>query len=572
MKPTSVVPGLAVVAAILWVAPLSCGSTEPPEPPKTPAASVTPAAATSEVTGGAFADVTAAAGVSFLHHEFTGELLAVGAGAVVFDFDDDGDQDLYVADSEGPSSLFRNDGNGAFTDVAAVAGLDDPHGRGNGGCAADYDNDGDQDLYATNYGSSKLYANDGDGTFSEVTGPAGIDQDDETHRTTGCAWGDYDRDGHLDLVVARHIPEEQLEMLFQRVQVTAVGGVTLFRNRGDGTFEDTTPLLGDTAAPRSGMYDVDRGNVWGAGFQPGWVDFDNDGDPDLYVVNDMGPRIQPNVLWRNEGLADDGFWSFADVSTGSGADQRIDGMALAVGDYDLDGFLDFYMTDIGDNVLLKNNGDGARFTDTTKEAGVGIGMVGVKQRVTWGAMFFDYDNDGLEDLYVVSGHLRVRGFTEDYDYEREQPNVLLRNNGDGTFTNVSRQSGADDPGIGRGGVFLDFDDDGCLDLFVVNYGQRARLFRNECDSGNNWLVFETVGTASNRNGIGARITVESGGRTQIREVSGGSSHMGQNMLGAHFGLGKATVADSVKITWPSGVEQTLTAVAANQRLRVTEPE
>lgn len=199
-------------------------------------------------------------------------------------------------------------------------------------------------------------------------------------------------------------------------------------------------------------------------------------------------------------------------------------------------------------------------------------LVGFKERVAWGTAFLDYDNDGLEDLYVVSGYSRPGAIQAVLpDSEKEQPNVLLRNNGDGTFEDVSFKSGADDPGVGRGGVYLDFNNDGCLDLFVGNLGQRAKLFQNACDSGNEWLVVEAIGTESNRDAIGARITLDADGRRQIREIASGRSNMGQNMRAAHFGLGHASKADSVTIRWPSGVVQTLTDIDVNQKLTVIEP-
>ena len=202
------------------------------------------------------------------------------------------------------------------------------------------------------------------------------------------------------------------------------------------------------------------------------------------------------------------------------------------------------------------------------EAGAEIGLLGRRPRIAWGAMFLDYDNDADEDLYVVSGYLDAPQPRN----SKEQPNALLRNDGAGKFADVSGGSGADDDGIGRGGAYMDFDQDGCLDVIVVNYGQSARLFRNACDSGNSWLVVRPQGTTGNRDAIGAHITVEAGGVSQIRLISGGSSSMGQNMMAAHFGLGQASRVDSLTIRWPGGRVQTITDVPTNQVLQVTEPE
>ena len=341
----------------------------------------------------------------------------------------------------------------------------------------------------------------------------------------------------------------------------ALLGLSLFHNDG-GAFSNVTHLLGDTSGPSMGG---EAGNIYGAGFQPAWLDYDDDGDQDLYVVNDFGMRIQPNVLWRNDGRGDGG-WLFEDVSESSGAGVRMDGMGVAVGDYDMDGKFDMFLTNINDNVLLRNTGEGG-FVDTAPEAGAEIGLYGRKPRISWGAMFLDYDNDADEDLYVVSGWLDARPINP-----KEQPNALLRNDGTGRFANVSSSSGANDDGIGRGGAYLDFDGDGCLDVVVANYGQPARLFRNTCDADNAWLVIDPQGAASNRDGIGARITVTAGGMSQVRLISGGSSSMGQNMMAAHFGLGSASKVDSVAIRWPSGAVQTLADAPVNQLLVVTESE
>ena len=541
--------------------------------------------------GPVFRDATLESGVDFLHHKSEADFVDVGAGVIVLDFNNDGFQDIYITNSEGPNALYRNNGDGTFIDVAVAAGVDDPQSEGNGGCAADYDNDGDMDLYVTNFGFSKLFRNDNGRAFTHAT-DTGLEDSDRVHRSMGCAWGDYDRDGFLDLIVVRHVHKKNFKQPPDLQElVDALDHLVLYRNNGDGTFANVTALLGDPEDPtNAGPCSLitpsslpgrreSVGNIWGAGFQPGWMDFDNDGDLDLYVVNDFGAAVRPNVLWRNDGQGADGKWIFFDVSTcvpGSGAAVPMFGMGLAVGDYNLDGFLDLFITNIHNNVLLNNNGDGLTFTDATSEAGAGAGVVGGMDRVAWGTVFFDYDNDGDEDLYLVSGHLQG----SEAPNPEEQPNVLLRNDlrgdlrndGKGAFTDVSPASGADDPGIGRGGAFLDYNNDGCLDLFVANLRQKARLFENLCNSGNNWLVIRPVGAISNRDGIGARITVVAGGTTQTREVSAGASYMGQNMLEAHFGLGTAELADSVSIRWPSGRVQTLTNVTVNRRLIIVEPD
>ncbi len=543
-----------------------------------------------------FEEVGEQAGVDFTHYRDLLDIIPLGAGVVVFDYNGDGRQDIYVTstpdiaglapDTEGENALFRNNGDGTFTDVAAAAGVADADAKSNGGCAADYDNDGDQDLFVANWGASRLFRNDGNGKFTDAAESAGLSDPDGSYRSMGCAWGDYNSDGALDFVVVRHIDESNPDAFTKRLYFFDVRPLALFHNNGDGTFAEVTHLLGATANPS--RTEGDYGSVWGAGFQPAWVDFDNDGDPDLYIVNDFGEYIHPNVLWRNDGPAADGErsqdnslsiqerasppeWVFTDVSQASGAGAAMFGMGLAVSDYNSDGYLDMFVTNIGDNVLL-TTADGHTFRDAAADAGVASGEFRRQQRVSWGTVFFDYDNDGYEDLYVASGYLD----TDDIN-RREQPNLLFRNNGAGGFEDVSSISGAADWGTGRGVAYADFNGDGCLDVYVANLGRSAaagepaRLFRNRCAWGNNWLIVKTVGTASNRDGIGARITLTADGRRQIREITAGASNSSQNMLPAHFGLGQAGVVDELRIRWPSGAVQVLRDVKPNQALTVIEP-
>ena len=526
-----------------------------------------------------FVEVGGQAGVAFIHYRDLLDIIPLGAGVVVFDYNGDGLQDIYVTsspdfaglarDTMGDNALFQNNGDGTFTNVAESAGVSDAEAKGNGGCAADYDNDGDQDLFVASWGESKLFRNDGNGTFTDVAESAGLSDPDSTYRSMGCAWGDYDRDGALDFIVVRHIDESDPDAFTKRLYYFDVRPLALFHNDGDGTFSEVTYLLGATSSPSrtEGAY----GNVWGAGFQPAWLDFDNDEDLDLYIINDFGEYIHPNVLWRNDGPDGGDGWSFTDVSESSGTGTAMFGMGVAVSDYNSDGYLDVFVTNIADNVLLTTN-DGSTFRDAAAVAGIAYGEFRRQQRVSWGTVFLDYDNDGYEDLYVASGYLD----TDDIN-RRQQPNLLFRNNGSGTFENVSPISGAADWGTGRGVAYADFNGDGCLDLYVVNLGhsasagEPARLFQNRCAWGNNWLIVKTVGTASNRDGIGARIVSIADGRTQLREIAAGASYSSQNMLPAHFGLGQADVVDELRIQWPSGTLQILRDVAPNRVLTVVEP-
>ena len=516
-----------------------------------------------------FEDVAAQAGVAFSHYRDT-RLYNLGGGAAAGDFDGDGKLDIFVTNSDGPNALFRNLGDGTFEDVALRVGLAGPAPSANGAGWADYDNDGDLDLFVSTYGDSRLYRNDGppEFAFTDMTSYAGVSDPDPSYRTTGVSWGDYDGDGLLDLMTVRHytVPFPDAFRLSEDLSYITKP-LSLYHNNGDGTFSNVTELLGQPTRYPS--------NVRGIGFKPGFLDYDNDGDLDIYVVNDFGELAIPNVLWRNDGPSENG-WLFADVSDDSRSDLAIHGMALAVGDYDNDEDLDLYVTNIGASRMLRNEGDGT-FSNQTGNAGVGRGAIDgaipTELNVGWGAGFLDFDNDGLLDLYMVAGFLD----TDPDGNPAIQPNALFVNNGDGTFDDISPLSGVDDPGIGRDLVIADFNEDGCLDIFLVNMGNEwhdpgvARLFQNVCDHGNNWLSIRTVGAASNRDGIGARVRVTTGETVQIREVGASQGHMSHHVQPVHFGLGKASVADLVEVRWPSGRVQRLVEVAANQSITLAEP-
>jgi hypothetical protein len=496
-----------------------------------------------------FRNVTSAANLHFIPRRGN-DLMPIAGGVAVGDCDGDDRLDIFVPNHAGPNALFRNRGDGTFEDIAMAAGIADRTGRGDGACLGDYDNDGDLDLYITNYGPNRFFRNQGDCSFVDQTAEAGVT---DGSRGTGCSWGDFDADGFLDLYVSSHLEESDPSVFITRRFDSARRSDRLFRNRGDGTFEDATRFLGQASL------------LTGAGFGASFVDYDNDGDSDVYLVNDFGREVQPNVLWRNDGPRPEG-WRFEDVSAASGARIGIFGMGLAIGDYDTDGLLDFYVTNIGRNVLLRARGGGT-FEDRTQQAGVGRELLGDRFSVGWGTAFFDYDNDSDLDLYLVAGYLDSDPLTNPI----EQPNALFRNRGNGTFEDVSDVSGADDAGYGRGLALADFNRDGHLDLLVVNLGQGLVLLENSGRGGGHWLEVKLVGTTSNRDGIGARLAASAGGRTLIREVTAGDSHMSQSDLTVHFGLGSATSVDQLRIDWPSGIVQTLRNVGADQRLVVSEP-
>ncbi|MDP7627766.1 MAG: FG-GAP-like repeat-containing protein [SAR202 cluster bacterium] len=513
-----------------------------------------------------FKDVSQAVGFNFKHTDASPIHVDLGAGVVVFDLDNDNVDEIYVINSEGANALFKQDENHRFRDVGGTFGLDDIESWGNSGCAGDIDNDGFPEIYVANYGASKLFHNRQGSGFEDITYISGLSEEDLTVRAMGCAWSDYDGDGLLDLVILRHYHEWKPHLASSLDFQAAIRPLKLFHNLGGSKFEDVTDLLGDTTFPVDYEKGTQAGNVWGAGFQPVWADFDDDGDQDLYIVNDFGFAIQRNVMWRNDGLGLNGTWEFKDVSNGSGSDLGIFGMGAALGDYDLDGDLDLYITNIGQNVHLRNDGE-MNFVDSTNESGTGIPNIGVHLRVSWGAVFFDYDNDGDEDLYVVSGDFRGISKFMSTTY---QPNALLQNRGDGTFIDISSISDSDDVNSGRSVATIDFNDDGCLDLVLTNFDGSAALLENTCNYGNNWLKVKLRALNSNNDAIGAKLEINANGRKQIRQVGTGSGSLGQGPLISHFGLGETSILDSVVVIWPGGKRQELRDVAPNQTLQILE--
>lgn len=499
--------------------------------------------------GDLFTDVSASAGVSVLHDGDNLEDMGIGTGAAWFDYDNDGDQDLYMTMRDGPNMLFQNNG-GTFTNVAAAAGVADASGDGSGVAVADYDNDGDKDMYLANSLGDAFYENNGDGTFTNIFVGSGLETSGN-RRGTSASWGDYDKDGFLDLYVAHHEPMQTSGIPDDNTQAQDY----LYHNNGDGTFTDVSSLLGVAREGQS--------------FIAAWNDFDNDGDLDLYKINDCPFEDTDTMrLWRNDGGTDGVTnWTFTQVSETFQADWCQNGMGIAVGDYDRDGDLDYFYSDNGADgsvppgekgragtVLLRN--DGSTFSEVTTSAGVHSAAW------SWGANFFDYDLDGWQDLYLAAGEMNNVANVE---------SELWVNDGDGTFTNTSDESGGlNDPARTRTSVYADYDEDGDPDMFLVNYGGNAKLFRNDNSNFNNWLIVDLQGTASNRDGIGSRLELQmSDGGTQIFETRSGSSLGGGDDLAAYFGLGNATVSN-LTITWPSGTVQNVGSIGVNQRILIVE--
>ena len=518
-----------------------------------------------------FVDVTTESGITFKHVSGASDrkfyLETMGSGAAFLDYDNDGDLDLYIVNGAplpgfemGPpptNVLYQNDGNGGFTESTKQAGVGDI-GYGMGCVAADYDNDGDTDLYVTNFGKNILYQNNGDGTFSDATVDAGVGNGEKW--SSSCAFVDYNHDGNLDLYVVNYLAydlttdqdwfDPRGRRIYSNPQVYAGVPDTLYRNNGDGTFTDVTR--------QTGVY-----NKTGKGLGVTCGDYDNDGRIDIYVANDT----TPNFLYRNSG---DG--RFVDIGPFAGAAYNEHGVAeggmgVDFGDYNNDGSLDIFVTNFSNetNTLYHNTADGT-LVDFTNIAGLGeVSFL----KLAFGTKFFDANNDGALDLFVANGHLYP---TESDALEYAQTDQLFLNTGKGDFVDVSEQSGEyfSVRMVGRGAAFGDYDNDGDTDIFVVNLNQEGVLLRNEGGNEHNWLAIKTVGVANNHDGIGARVEVVASSRSQMKEVQAGSSYLSGHDLRLIFGLGTETKAEMVKVTWPSGVVQTLVDVEANQLLLITE--
>ena len=556
-----------------------------------------------------FVDVTNEAGIRFQHSSGTRSSLLpedMGSGAGFADIDNDGDVDLYIVNISGPftqggeshkgnaNALYRNNGDGTFTDITRAAGVGH-QGYGMGCVFADYDGDADLDLYLTTYGENVLYRNNGNATFTDVTKAAGVGCE---LWSTGAAFADVDGDTDLDLYVCNYVTYD-LEQLEQMKEESLQSGKPVpsalnphvfepqdnvfYRNNGDGTFTDATDEIGIAA-------------VGGRSMQAIFSDFDNDNDVDLYVANDTST----NHIYRN-----DGGGAFTDVSAESWAADFRGSMGLTAGDYDADGDIDLFMSHWVDeeNALYRNllkesvssqqsavgkepfaagsdtqpphtesrkpkaESQHIRFVDESYTAM--LAEESIKQ-IGWGTTLFDYDNDGDLDIFVTNGSTFQ---------ELRQPEVLIpqadmlfRNNGDETFADVSQEAGiaALPIRVGRGATFGDYDNDGDVDIFIVNNHAPPTLLRNEGGNLSNWLHVKLVGTEANRDAIGAKIQVKTADQTQIREIYAGDSYMSFNSLIAEFGVGNATQIEMLQVTWQNGETQKLHNIPANQRIHITQ--
>lgn len=522
-----------------------------------------------------FHNATRDAHISFVHFKGSQGVSTIleeaGPGVCVADFDGDGWPDIYFVNGrdlyhrgiETRNALYRNNHDGTFSDVTLTAGVP---GTGYGiGCVwGDYDNDGHPDLYVTQYGKNVLYHNNGNGTFTDVTAKAGVDgMDFNTRFHSAATFFDYDRDGKLDLYVGGYAnfgPESKRLCnigygVLASCRPLVYGGSPdiLYHNNGDGTFTNVTKAA-HIYQPK------------GLNLAAGAMDYDNDGWPDLFVAND---GIEAYLYHNNH----DG--TFKEVALNSGIALTSDGspmagMCIAFGDYNNDGNLDLLITDfqMATDHLWRNDGTGF-FDDVSERSGIARQT---RQVLSFGGGFFDSDNDGWQDIFIANGHVYPDVEKTDPQVHYKQIDSLFHNERNGQFLDVTSSAGDGfaTPYLGRGVAFFDYDNDGNVDVIVGNNGDPPLLLHNAGKPGNHYLGIQLIGTRSNRDAMGARVLVTVGGRTQVREISGGGSYLSQSDLRANFGLGTAASASAVEVRWPDGVRQRFTDLAADGYYRIVE--
>jgi hypothetical protein len=503
-------------------------------------------------------------GLDFVHSigddDLTNIIQSDGGGAAFLDFDQDGFIDIYVCSgtwlegfskSEKPSEmpgnhLYRNRGNGTFEDVTKKTGVSGPW-YSMGAVAGDFNNDGYPDLFISNYGPNVLLKNNRNGTFTDVTKRANVAGGNEC--SVGAVWADYDNDSFLDLYVGNYLefdPDYKYYYApdgFPGPMAYDAQKDILYHNNGDGTFEDVTEKMG--------IKDID-GRAMGVGA----ADYDEDGFIDIYVANDH----TLNYLWHNEGgkgFVDRGIMSGTAFSQGGEATVS---MSVDFADYNNDGLLDLFVSDDTYCSLYENLGNGI-FSDRGVSSNISMQAA---QFVGWSSSFMDYDNDGDPDIFKTNGALKHLYGQEDQ---------IFQNEGNGTFRDISLELGSyfNEEHVGRGACVGDYDNDGDLDIFIVNLNSRAVFLRNNKGNQNNWLMLDLEGTASNREGIGARVKITSGGKTQIAQKKTTTGYLSQNDPRIHFGLAGNNTVERIEIIWPSGKVQILENVKANQILEVKEP-
>ncbi len=499
---------------------------------------------------------------------------SMGGGCAFFDYDNDGWMDIFIIggrrlENTPPTAtnrLYKNNRDGTFTDVTEKSGLKDT-GWANGVCVGDYNNDGNEDLFCTYYGQNKLYRNNGDGTFSDATRQAGL-LGESTRFGTGCTFLDYNRDGLLDLFVANYVQFDLAHAPLPSASVPncsyegvavycgprgmVAGTHSLYRNNGDGTFTDVSVESGISAVHSS--YALTAVSA----------DFDEDGWPDIFLASDSTPSLlfmnQGNGTFREEGL-------IRGVAV-SGEGKEYAGMGVGVGDCSLHGHLDMFKTHFQRQPSgLYHNSGKADFEDISGPSGLTI----ENRYVSWGTGFVDFDNDGWPDLFLVTGNVYPELEKVYPQLSYKGPRILFRNLGNGGFERMIDEAG---PGItakhpSRGCAFGDFDNDGDLDMVIMNVNEPPSLLRNDAPTGNRWLKVKLVGTKSNRSAIGARVLMHYGKHTQAQALMSQSSYLSCNDPRLHFGLGDETVAD-IDVHWPNGLIEYAKQVPANRLVTFRE--
>jgi hypothetical protein len=529
-----------------------------------------------------FADVAASAGLTLPVvygglDRMTYIVEVNGTGCAFFDYDNDGWMDVFIPGGRrlegvpaGSSNrLYHNNRDGTFTDVTEKAGLLEPAGWACGVCVGDYNNDGFEDLFLTYYGQNRLYRNNGDGTFTNVTEKAGLLYP-QTRFGSGCTFVDYNRDGLLDLFFSTYLeidlataPKPSLEIPncnYEGVP-TNCGPMGLppsqhflYRNNGDGTFTDVSRESG--IARFKGSF----------GFTAVAFDADEDGWQDIFVACDSTPSLllmnNRDGTFREEAL-------LRGVALGS-AGELLGGMGAAAGDYDLDGHLDLIKTHFqGQSTGLYHNDGKGNFDDVTTKAG----LAPERRFISWGTGLVDFDNDGYPDIFVATGTVYPELERVYPKYPKLSPRLVFRNQGDGTFVELGEDAGTGIAArhLSRGCAFGDFDNDGDMDILIMNRNEPPSLLRNDAPAGNHWLKVRLEGTRSNRSAIGSRVRVHYGGKVQAQCVTSQSSYLSANDPRLHFGLGRALTAD-VEVIWPTGKNETFPKIAADQLLTIREGE
>jgi enediyne biosynthesis protein E4 len=525
-----------------------------------------------------FVDVARVAGIAF-HHDNAATpekylIETMGSGCAWIDYDQNGLLDLYLVNGAATklytpkhplrSALYRNNGDGTFTDVTEKAGVAAVGLFGMGVAVGDYDNDGFPDLLVLGYGRCILYHNKGDGTFEDVTAKAGVKN--EGRWSSSAAWFDYDNDGRLDLVIANYVdwsPDKNFWCgehgpgMRSYCHPDNYNGEppTLYHNNGDGTFTDVSKASGIGIKPGNGLGVVT-------------FDYDNDGWQDVFIANDS----MPNFLFHNNRNG-----TFTEVGYAAGVAVSMDGapeagMGTDAGDVVGNGRMDLFVTHLDEQLarLYENLGD-RTFDDATLRSRIGYATYHISG---FGTRILDYDNDGCRDIFMANGHIldNIERYHSDVHYD--EPKLMFRNTGGGIFENVSGHLGPDFqlPRVSRGAAIGDFDNDGDLDILVNNNGQAAQLLRNDGGNANHWLEIFLVGTKSNRDGVGARLKITAGDLVLYDQKKGGMSYQSAQDPRLHFGLGRRGKVDAVEITWPSGGVTRLEGIESDQILTVKEGE